>query len=35
VFVEHAAVPSTHFVVRGFAGVLEALFFENFVRFFD
>lgn len=33
--VEHAAVPSAHFVIRGFAGVLEALFFEEFVRLFD
>lgn len=33
--VKHSTVPSAHFVVRGFAGVLKALFFEVFVRFFD
>ena len=33
--VEHATIPSAHFMVRRFAGVLKTLFFEEFVRFFD
>lgn len=35
VFVEHAAVPAAHLVVRGEVGVLHSLLFEDVGRFFE